>query len=487
MTGPTGTVTADAIRTALAGRGVLTAAAGDPDDPEAGIVVHSEKAGDFLMRITRARLRGATLVAMPAYDRARIVLDPLDETAAAVPGPVVAAAGSTLDRIVTYVRTSPAAVGPRQVAKALGVSMTTARTYLNNAVELGRLVRLAPGMYAGPCTSPEGPPALSADGGDPTGVTAALEALTASAWRAMQDLPPMPAEWFQEPTQDELPAGSKGVHYANGRIFGWVAPAGVPHAGYPGKKLTIEKLVKLGLDTSHFLRQTFNLDNGSTVTAGAFTMNVGHNRDGAECENAVCQFDDTRTVAGIVTVGLNAGGMWFSGAAAPWLSDWDRTVFHGCQPSYHLLPAENGKGYELRAVLSVPVPGHSSRLVAMAVTERSNMALAASAAGLLAPTADSPDTVSGQIPDSPDSLSGHTVLAAADLPGQRPDNVSGQAPAVDADALAAALMTGPFVDLVASAIHEREAARRAEIAMLARAVAASPEEITASAAPEGDH
>ena len=37
------------------------------------------------------------------------------------------------------------------------------------------------------------------------------------------------------------------------------------------------------------------------VKAGAFTMNAGHHRDGAECETAVCQFDDSRTVAAIIT------------------------------------------------------------------------------------------------------------------------------------------------------------------------------------------
>lgn len=476
ITDASGTLTADAIRTALAGRGVLTAAAGDADDPEAGIVIHSENAGDFLMRITRARLRGATLVAMPAYAGARIVLDPIDETAAAAPCPVVAAAGSTLDRIVTYVRTSPAAVGPRQVAKVLGISMTTARTYLNNAVELGRLVRLAPGMYAGPCTSPEGPPALAADGGDPTGVTAALDELAASAWHAMQDADPLPAEWFREPTGEELPPGSGGVHYRNGRVYGWVAQAGEPHAGFPNRKLTIESLGKI--DLSHFLRAKFATDDGGTVRVGTFTMNVPHNRDGAECENDVCQFDDSRTVAGIVTVGMNKGGMWFSGAAAPWLSEWDRHVFKACQPSYHMRQGKSG--WQLRAVLSVPVPGHSSPLVAAAVTERGNLALAASAAGLLAPTADSPDTVSGQDPDSPDSVSGHPVLAATDLPGQRPDSVSGQSPTVDADALAAALMSGPFVDLIAGAIQDREATRRAEIEAMRESMGLT--EVTASAA-----
>jgi 2'-5' RNA ligase len=474
MTGPSGTVTADAIRTALAGRGVLTAAAGDSDDPEAGIVVHSENAGDFLMRITRARLRGATLVAMPAYAGARIVLDPLDETAAAIPGPVVAAAGTTLDKIVTYVRTSPAAVGPRQVAKTLGISMTTARTYLNQAVEAGRLVRLAPGMYAGPCTSPEGPP--STDGGDR--VTAALDELSASAWRAMQDTDPMPAEWFREPTAEELPPGSGGVHYKNGRVYGWVAQAGVPHAGFPGKKLTIESLGKI--DLSHFLRAKFATDDGGTVRAGSFTMNVPHNRDGAECQNEVCQFDDSRTVAGIVTVGMNKGGMWFSGAAAPWLSEWDRNVFRACQPSYHM--KQGRKGWELRAVLTVPVPGHSSPLVAAAVTERSNLALAASSAGILAPTADSPDNVSGHGPDSPDNLSGGHAVQAADQPGQSPDTLSGQLPDIDVDALAAALVTGPFVDALASAMEDREAQRRAEIEAMKASVGLVPEEITASAA-----
>lgn len=75
ITSPTGHVPAQTVRAALDGTGLLTAAAGDPDDPEGGVVVHSEKTGDFLLRITRGRVRGATLVAMPAYSRARIVLD----------------------------------------------------------------------------------------------------------------------------------------------------------------------------------------------------------------------------------------------------------------------------------------------------------------------------------------------------------------------------------------------------------------------------
>ncbi|MFE7330787.1 phage minor head protein [Streptomyces sp. NPDC057565] len=478
ITGPGGQVSAEGLRAAFAGTSVLTAAAGDPDD-DTGLVVHTESSGDFLLRITRARLRGATLVAMPAYDRARIVLDPIQESEehAVVAAPVVAATSDTHQRVVTYVCSSPVAVGAREVATAVEVSMSTARGHLVRATKAGRLMRLAPGLYVGPSTLPEGETVASADTLDDDS-----DELVASAWTAMRDTDPMPAAWFQEPTEDELPPGSGGVHYSGGRVYGWVAQAGEPHAGYPGRNLTIESLGKL--DLSHFLRAHFRLDNGSTVRAGAFTMNAGHHRDGAECETSSCQFDDTRTVAGIVTVGMNERGLWFSGAAAPWLSEWDRQVFQACQPSYHMKQGGDGR-WQLRAVLSVPVPGHSSPLLASTIAERSNLALAASAADALT----APDTASGQHPDNPADPSADT---AVDLPGQRPDIAPGQRPdnvsaqsAIDVEHLAAALLEGPFIDGLLAAMDRREADRRAEIDQLAASIALTPEEITASANPNG--
>ncbi|MFI6290035.1 phage minor head protein [Nonomuraea sp. NPDC050790] len=307
-----GVMDAGSLRAALTAAGIITAAAGDSDD-KPGEVLFSEQAGDFVMRITRARLRGATLVAMPAFDKACITLDPAD----------------------TYV----------------------------------------PGLAAADCPDCDvETPVTVAQAAEPRDV---LDVLTASAWHELQALPAMPAAWFTEPTAEELPPDSGGVHYRDGRIFGWVAQRGVPHEAYPGRRLTIEKLGDI--DYSTFLRARFNLDDGTTVRAGAFTMNAGHHRDGAECETAACQFDDTRTVAGVVTVGMNDGGLWFSGAAAPWLSDWDRLVFAACQPSYHMRQNPNGQ-WALRAVLSVPRPGHPSRLAASAVISRANLALTASAA-----------------------------------------------------------------------------------------------------------
>ncbi|MGA5497707.1 hypothetical protein ACPCSP_25420 [Streptomyces cinereoruber] len=612
LTGPGGVVSAAAVHRALGTTGTLTAAAGDRADQGEGTVVHRESSGDLLMRVTRARLRGATLVAMPAYDRARIVLD--DVTASATgdeDDEVQADAGPSpaQKRVISFVKTSPQPVGAKDVARALDMRIETARGHLGRAAKAGLIVRLSRGLYVGPATDmsvtasasgdtdlpvhddPERPwdggevqkrvlawatgddgavdtVRLGAaylwrdDDADPAtasayklpfadvisgelrivaegvyaagsvlqdgmggvdlpeddidavkGRAAALYArlaeaydddtirppwtdgqddeddvtaseLVASAWDAMQDLEPMPAAWFKEPTPEELPPGSGGVHLAKGRVYGWVAQAGVPHAGYPGKNLTIESLGTL--DLSHFLRARMPLDDGTMMRVGAMTMDVGHHRDGAECETAVCQFDDTRTVGAIVTVGQNEGGLWFSGAAGPWLADWDRKVFAGCQPSYHLKQGPGGR-WQLRAVLTVPVPGHSSQLLAATVAERSNLALAASAAGRadLADTSghgpDLPADSSGQLPDNPATVPGST---GPDLPGHRPDIVqhnpadsSGHSPdsGGDLDALAAALLADDSaLDVLLDAMNrrkqQREEAARDEAARLAASV-----------------
>lgn len=474
ITNPGGTVPAALLRDVFGPTGVLTAAAGDSDSDD-GMILWEESAGDLVIRFTRARVRGATLVAMPAYANARIVLDPAEgqedeETAAATPAEQTASA-DTREQVVAYVTASPIAVGAREVAAALGITMQSARSYLASAAKEGALVRIAHGQYVGATTRSEEATA-----------SAAGEDLTASAWTAMQDLPPMPAAWFREPTEEELPPGSGGVHFRDGRIFGWVAQAGEPHAGMPGQRLTVDSLGEI--DMSHFNRARFHLDDGSTVAAGAMTMNVGHHRDGAECETAACQFDDTRTVAGVVTCGMNERGLWFSGASAPWLAEWDRRVFLACQPSYHLRKGGDGR-WQLRGVLSVPQPGHSSPLVAAAV-ERANLALTASAAAA--------DAASGQDPDGhPDAGPGFAdglTSAAAELGGHRPDAVSGQHPdgadtvAVVEAALTAALTSPAFLDSLNDALEARVVARseqRDEIDRLAAQMDPGTAELAAAA------
>ncbi|MFC5076129.1 hypothetical protein ACFPN0_32135 [Kitasatospora cinereorecta] len=205
-----------------------------------------------------------------------------------------------------------------------------------------------------------------------------MRELVASGVEAtMQDADPMPAEWFREPTAEELPPGSGGVHYANGRVYGWVAQVGDPTRA-TRKKLTIEKLAREGLDFSHFLRAKFELDDGSSIRVGAMTMNVGTT---ATAPSVTMRSASSTTAAPWARSSRRheRGRTVVRRRGSAWLSDWDKRVFLSCQPSYHLR-ARRGGGWELRAVLDVPVPGHSSPLVA-AVIERSNLALAASAAG----------------------------------------------------------------------------------------------------------
>ncbi|MGW3763783.1 hypothetical protein [Streptomyces sp. NPDC005131] len=139
--------------------------------------------------------------------------------AAAVAAPVAAATSDTHQRVVAYVSSSPVAVGAREVATAVEVSMSTARGHLVRAAEAGRLIRLAPGLYVGTSTLPEGEAVASADAAQDDD----SDELVASAWTALRETDPMPAAWFQEPTEDELPPGSGGVHYSGGRVYGWVA------------------------------------------------------------------------------------------------------------------------------------------------------------------------------------------------------------------------------------------------------------------------
>jgi hypothetical protein len=468
----------------------IEAAAGDPGT--VGTVVDEMRSGDYLMRITRARVRGATLVTIPAYANARIVLDdanlfaPYGLAAAGWNGKQATTETTDYDRVLRHVRRSKVPSGPARIAQYLKIPITAVQRLLARAASRGEVVRLTRGLYTDKTSSAKADHVMMDDlvasvtgavdlpvagrdvawdgagaearvfdwadgdtskldkafawrdddkdpqnrnsrklgycdviGGEltivPRGVFAAqaavnggrggvdipadelpgvkdrlaevrahvdeetgaesMDEMQSSAWAALADLPQMPAAWFSEPTVDELPPGAPGVNYANGRIFGWVAQADQPHAGY-AKRIVINDLGRI--DTTHFLRQRFTLDDGSVIKAGAFTMNAGHHRDGAECETSACQFDDTRTVAGIVTVGMNERGMWFSGAAAPWLSEWDRSVFMATQPSYHMKQGPGGQ-WQLRAVLAVPVPGHSSPLLASAVVERAQLALTAAA------------------------------------------------------------------------------------------------------------
>jgi hypothetical protein len=129
--------------------------------------------------------------------------------------------------------------------------------------------------------------------------------------------------------------------------------------------------------------------------------------------------------------------MWFSGAAHPALSEWDRRVFMALQPSYHMKQAPGG-GWQLRGVLAVPVPGHSSPLLASAVIERTNMALAASAAMAV-------ETPQSPVPDAPGGID-YDRLADAIVASMGRREAEAAQQAAELEAFAAMLETAGLGD-----------------------------------------
>jgi 2'-5' RNA ligase len=164
--GPDGRVPAAAFE--------ITAAAGDGDAVD-GVVVDAQRSGEYLMRITKARVRGATLVSIPAYADARIVLDDPTLFAAVSPDQVTAAAAaSNYDRVVRHVRKSLIPVTAADAATFLRLPISDVRRYLARAAKKGTIVRIAHGRYVAPTETTATAVAAAATDGDE--LTAALEA-----------------------------------------------------------------------------------------------------------------------------------------------------------------------------------------------------------------------------------------------------------------------------------------------------------------------
>ncbi|MFC5076130.1 hypothetical protein ACFPN0_32140 [Kitasatospora cinereorecta] len=143
-------MSADAVQAALGSTGTLTAAAGDRDDQGAGTVVHSESSGDLLMRITRAGCAaqpGGDACVRPGPHRAGRA----DRRGPGGGGRRVVGGGrasAAQQKVISFVKTSPAPVGAREVARGLRIKMETARGHLARAAKPGTSC-----AWPGACTS----------------------------------------------------------------------------------------------------------------------------------------------------------------------------------------------------------------------------------------------------------------------------------------------------------------------------------------------
>ena len=158
-----------------------------------------------------------------------------------------------------------------------------------------------------------------------------------------------PAEWFSNP---ELTGPTPLTVTDEGRIFGHLAVWGQCHIGHTNK--CVEPPASI-TNYAHFLTGEILCEDGSRFPVGQITMNGNHAPHSLGAQATSAHYDNTALAAADVTAGEDSFGIWVSGAIRPDLhpnqirglmasdvsGDWRRI----------------GGNLELVAVLAVNVPG----------------------------------------------------------------------------------------------------------------------------------
>lgn len=175
------------------------------------------------------------------------------------------------------------------------------------------------------------------------------------------DVPP--AEWFSEPV--DVQAKGALTITDEGRVFGWLAPAGVTHR-------SVRKTVPMGgnVDYSRFMKGETIVAGGGRVVTGVITGNCGHadTENYGTLANRKKHYDDSCSVFANIAVGQRPGkGVWVAGALKHGVTAEQVATAMGCSLSGDWQPHPDRPGVqEFIAALLVPVPGF-----AMARTEAS--------------------------------------------------------------------------------------------------------------------
>lgn len=158
-----------------------------------------------------------------------------------------------------------------------------------------------------------------------------------------------PSAWFADP---ELNAPTPLTVTDEGRIYGHLAVWGQCHIGHTNR--CVEPPASI-TNYAHFLTGEILCDDGSRFPVGQITMNGNHAPHNLGAQATSAHYDNTALAAADVTAGEDAFGIWVSGAIRPDLhpnqirglmasdvsGDWRRI----------------GGNLELVAILSVNVPG----------------------------------------------------------------------------------------------------------------------------------
>lgn len=200
--------------------------------------------------------------------------------------------------------------------------------------------------------APESIPEFEGDG----------EALTAAAYvLTIPDVPPR--EWFEEPT--DVPIEGALTVTDSGRVYGYLAPAGVAHRSFE-RRVT----VPMGnVDYSLYMGRETIVADGSRVVTGALTMDCGHASQGIQSGGvALDHYDNSCSIVATVRIGESAGGVWVAGALVPGVTASQIGRMMACQLSGDWRPHRGRGGWrEFAGALLVPVPGFAMPRVSPSV------------------------------------------------------------------------------------------------------------------------
>jgi hypothetical protein len=319
----------------------VTAAAGDPDVDD-GDIWWVFAADEILERLVSARGRGATIVDMPAFDRALMGLDDVgagedtgsDTTDAAEPDPVAASSAPVAGRQGAHITSGETPVDPIVVA------------------DLQRTLVAAAGR---------------------------------SVARALSDQPldtEPPAAWFEMPEPDQ----HTPLHVGDdGQVYGHVWSGACHTSSQAGQCLRAPRSSP-GLPWFH-TGYTVTAE-GDRVATGVLTIGGGHADETLGIVPAREHYDDTATAWADVRIVEGRFGGWACGAARPGLTQSQLRAIRGSVPSGDW--RGSGGGSELIAVHQVNHPGYP-----VARFDRRGRPLAIVAAGAL--TAGAPPDDLGSI------------------------------------------------------------------------------------------
>jgi hypothetical protein len=230
---------------------------------------------------------------------------------------------------------------------------------------------------------------IPATGDDEGGVLGPDETLIAAAHTVV--IPDAPPEhWFAEPT--DVPQHGSLTITDEGRVYGWLAPAGVRHRAFPDRPV----MAPMGNVDYHqrFLSKETIVAGGGRVVAGPITMNCGHASPfSTDYEARAEHYDNSCAVFARVNIGERPGaGVWVAGALMPGVTPDQIVRAMMCQLSGDWQPHPDRRGWkEFVAALLVPVPGFPMGRSQASVTVDKDGSLIASAV----PVRWAPTTVPG--------------------------------------------------------------------------------------------